>query len=161
MLLCLNKKLSDSSRQFNFREITSFQTVILTVQEVIHSYKHKKSNIHSALIDLTKVLVQIIFNVLMTKQHETQIPFYVLKLLSFKFSKTFSNLSFKGVIGDEWKLGNVAPNTFQFLFQWCDRTYPRVKGGLQAWCWKLQQYYLCSWYGYVSSFYNWNVIFHR
>ena len=67
VLPSLNRNLSVSSRQFGCRDDTNCQTAILTVQEVIHTYTRENSNVHCALIDLTKTFDQMYFDVLICK----------------------------------------------------------------------------------------------
>ena len=75
---------------------------------MIYSYTREKSNVHFALIDLTKAFDQTNFDALIYTLQKTQVPSLIIKLFSFLFIDSFVNVYFNGELSDEWKIGNGA-----------------------------------------------------
>ena len=104
----LKSNLKLSSRQFGFRPGTNCQSAVLMLQEVVKSYTERNSNVHCAMLDLTKAFDRMNFNILIAKLKKTLLPMQLVNLLDFMLRNSFASLNYNGFKGGDWLIGNGA-----------------------------------------------------
>ena len=102
----LEKSLNLSPSQFGFRKNTSCLSAISVLKETIASYNDKNSNVHCAMVDLSKAFDKININILIGKLMKTEMSRDVINVLEFMFRNTYVNTKINNFKGDEWKIGN-------------------------------------------------------
>ena len=102
----LEKCLDLCPSQFGFRKNTSCISAICILKETIASYNAKNSNVHCAMVDLSKAFDKININILMEKLKKTEMSTDVVNVIEFMFRNTFVNTKFNNFQGNEWKTGN-------------------------------------------------------
>ena len=81
ILPVLRQNLKLYSRQFGFRPNTNCQSAVATVKEIIKTYTENNSNVHCAMLDLSKAFDRINFGIILMKLRETELPTMIIRLL--------------------------------------------------------------------------------
>ena len=108
ILPVLRQNLTLSSRQFGFRPSTNCQSAVATVHEIIKTYTDNNSNVHCAMLDLSKAFDRINFDILFMKLRETELPTMIIRLLEYMLRNDFVNVSFNGCKVSDWLIDNGA-----------------------------------------------------
>ena len=92
--------------QFGFVKNSNCQKTIAILKEVLHSYISKKSEVHCAMLDLSKAFDKIDLNLLKDKLSNTRLPPCIIRIIYFMYTNAYVNVKFNDKIGPEWKVGN-------------------------------------------------------
>ena len=106
LLPFLLNHLNLSNLQFGFRSKTGCNSAIAILKETIFSYINDRSNVHCAMVDLSKAFDKINHDTLINKMRCTNLPNKILNIISFMLRNTFVNISCNSVLTDQWKVGN-------------------------------------------------------
>ena len=71
------------------------------MQEIIKCYSERGSDMHCAMIDLSKAFDRINFNALISMLKGTKVPSSITELASFMLRNSFANVLFIGVIRNQ------------------------------------------------------------
>ena len=127
LLPFLLNHLNLSNLQFGFRSKTGCNSAIAILKETIFSYINDRSNVHCAMVDLSKAFDKINHDTLINKMRCTNLPNKILNIISFMLRNTFVNISCNSVLTDQWKVGNgtrqghLISFTFLLLYKRCLR----------------------------------------
>ena len=102
----LERNIKLDMHQFGFRKNTGCTTATLVLKETLLRYKNKGSNVHCAMIDLTKAFDKINYNVFLGKLCETTIPVPIIKILHYMNEHQYVNVKFNDIIGERFKVRN-------------------------------------------------------
>ena len=79
----LQRKIKIDAHQFGFRKYTSCTTAISVLKETLLRYTSEGSNVHCAMIDLSKAFDKVNHYVLLCKLVKTKLPAPIIKILHF------------------------------------------------------------------------------
>jgi len=106
LLPILERYIRLSSRQFGFRKGSNCIHAGVLLRETITRYKNLGSDVHCAMLDLSKAFDSVNSKILAVKLLETGIPFPVVQIIHFMCDSTYVRVVFNDIKGLEWKIGN-------------------------------------------------------
>jgi hypothetical protein len=117
----LKRHLKINNRQFGFRDHTGCSLALSVFKETVMSYTDANTNVHCAMLDLSKAFDKVNFNVLHTKLiKESSLPSPLIKIINFMNFNSNAYVKFNNVAGEMWRVGNgvrlSVRITFQLLF---------------------------------------------
>ena len=95
-----------NNKQFGFRKNTSTTMAISVIKETIHKYLKEDSNVHTCFLAFSKAFDKINHSVLISKMIKCKIPSFLINIFDEMFNNQYVHVSFNGVNGEDWKLGN-------------------------------------------------------
>ena len=136
LLPYLTKSLKLSSRQFGYRKNTGCLPAIALVKETIDKYNSENSNVHCAVVDLSKAFDCVNKNILFEKLRCTSLNRSIVDVLNFMYCNTSVNTVFNGVGSNPWQIGNgvrqggiLSPLLFSFYVNEAMETISDMKVG--------------------------------
>ena len=93
-------------RQFGFRPATSCMYAISLVQETIRFYNKGKSDVHCALVDLSKAFDKIVHEKMILKLKKTALPVSVTRIIAYMLMNTYVNVTYNNETDQEWLITN-------------------------------------------------------
>ena len=102
----ISRSLLLSKYQFGFRANTSCMSAVAVVKEVISKYNKENSDVHAALIDMSKAFDRINIHILIKKLGETTLNPVIIDAIYAMYTNSYVNTSFNNVKSDSWKVGN-------------------------------------------------------
>ena len=106
LLPYLEKHLNVHSNQFAYRRSTSCLQAITLLKETITHYNSRASNVHCAMVDLSKAYDRVNISILCRKLRETTLPVKIINILQYMGFHTSVATTFGGHISDPWNAKN-------------------------------------------------------
>ena len=106
LLPSMTKCLRLNNLQFGFRKKVGCLSAITLVKETVFKYNNENSNVHCAMIDLSKAFDCVNKNILFAKLRKSSLNLKIIDLLQFMYSNTSVNILFNGIKGHNWDIGN-------------------------------------------------------
>ena len=106
LLPVVTNHLPVNRNQFGYVKNSNCQRTIAILKEVLHSYIGKNSEVHCAMLDLSKAFDKININLLRDKLSSTRLPHCIIRIINFMYTNAYVNVRFNNRIGQEWKIGN-------------------------------------------------------
>ena len=92
ILPLLNQNLSLNSKQLGFRCGSSRLSTVTLLRKTAEQYIKQRSEVHCAMIDLTKALDKINSELLVAELLRTTLPRLVMDIIVFMYQNTFVNV---------------------------------------------------------------------
>ena len=102
----LKKSLKISNLQFGFRENTGCLPAIALVKETISTYNSEGSDVHCAMVDLSKAFDRINHTLLFEKLLASGLDGKIISILEKMYANSYVNTDFNGKKSDSWRVGN-------------------------------------------------------
>lgn len=104
MLLCLNKYLNSSDRQFGFKTGVGCNHAIHTVRKVIDHFTSNNSTVNLCTLDLSKAFDRINHRALFCKLMDRNVPVCFINLLYNWYNKVFAAVKWGKVISEFFQI---------------------------------------------------------
>ena len=102
----LERHLVLNKRQFGFRPKTSCQSAHVMLKEIINKYTSQRSNVHCAMIDLSKAFDKVNHSLLIKLMAETSLPIQIVNTIRFMLMNTSTNVFVNNVATIDWQVTN-------------------------------------------------------
>lgn len=106
LLPILKKNLSISNLQFGFRENTGCLSAVALLKETVLKYNKEGSDVHCAMIDLSKAFDRLNHSILFEKLLSENLDKKVVGILQKMYANSYVYTSFNGVKSNSWRVGN-------------------------------------------------------
>ena len=107
--------LNLSNLQSGFRSKTGCPSAKYVLKETIFSCINDRSNVHCAMLDLSKAFDNIIHDTFINKMRGTNLPDKILNIISFMLRNTFVNISGNSILTNQWKVVNGTRQVVSYL----------------------------------------------
>ena len=106
LLPCLERFLKIDSHQFGYRRDTGCLNAVTVLKETVLKYNKEGSNVHCAMVDLSKAYDCVNIDKLVGRLRNTGMPGNVVDIISYMGKNTFVRTLFNGIRGSDWQVGN-------------------------------------------------------
>ena len=110
-----------NNRQFGFRENTGCTSALIVLKETLKNYYSEKSNVHCAMVDVSKAFDKVDHNILIQKLGNTTLPKPIIDIIDIMLKNTYVSTCVNGWKTDSWKIDNgtrqggiISPLLFSF-----------------------------------------------
>ncbi len=103
----MNRPLKLDQHQFGYRKNMGCLNVVSVLKETILNYTNKNTNVHTAVLDMSKAFDKINHNIPVKKLvEETQLSTPIIKMIKYINENQNIWITFNNVTGDKWKIKN-------------------------------------------------------
>ena len=100
----LSKHLNLNNRQFGYRQGTGCMMAAAVVKEAILQYTTKNTNVHAAILDMSKAFDRINHKKLFKKLKDNSLPPPIVKIINYMNCNSSVYVRFNKVSGNSWKV---------------------------------------------------------
>ena len=126
ILPILTKDLLLCDQQLGYTIQSSCTYTVTIMKEIIMQYNKENSNVHCAMIDLSKAFDEINHDILIDKLLKTSLPKIIVRTIGYMLKNTFADVRFNNGISEKWKInkgsrqgGILSPLLFNFYVKGC------------------------------------------
>ena len=126
LLPILTKNLPLYDQQMGYRTQSSCTFTVTIMKEIIMQYNKENTNVHCAMIDLSKAFDDINHDILIEKLLKTRLPKIIVRSIGYMLRNTFAEVHFNEGISEKWKIkkgsrqgGVLSPLLFNFYVKGC------------------------------------------
>ena len=141
ILSMLEKCIDIDSHQFGFRKNTGCVSAITVLKESVLRYNSEGSNVHCAMVDLSKAFDKINHKILITKLIDANVPTKLVLILKYMMENVFVNVLCGSIQGKKWQVNNgtrqggiLSPLLFNFYINEMVKTLSRSDIGCKIGC---------------------------
>ena len=127
---CLSPNISGNLHlndlQMGFRNHSGCINTVMILKEIIGNYDREGSNVHCAMLDLSKAFDRLNPNILIQKLRSTNISNMIVDTLEFMLKNSNVHVSFNNTVGNSWRSvlgtrqgGILSPLLFNFYLKEC------------------------------------------
>ena len=95
-----------NQRQFGFRPHTGTLAAVSLLKEVVNYYNSRNSNVHCAMIDLSKAFDKINHDIMLKRLNESSLPKQLVLIIDFMLRNTYVKIKFNDCLSDSWRMAN-------------------------------------------------------
>ena len=106
LLPSINTHIKLNNRQFGFRKNAGCSAALVLAKEIINKYTVGGSNVHCAMVDLSKAFDMINFSILIKKLHKTGLPKQIVNIIGYMLKNTYINTLVNNMKTDPWRAEN-------------------------------------------------------